>query len=99
MKMKQPHIVPLSRQALETLEELKPLTGRGKYLFPSPRTAGRPMSDNAILDSLRHKVFAEFTGAVREVDIVKGVRPKDRPESVREFRFREGGEVVRDYVV
>ncbi|MDR3404768.1 MAG: integrase arm-type DNA-binding domain-containing protein [Chthoniobacter sp.] len=53
MKMKQPHIVPLSRQALETLKELQPLTGRGKYLFPSPRSTGRPMSDNAVLSALR----------------------------------------------
>ena len=53
MKMKQPHIVPLSRQALETLKELQPLTGRGKYLFPSPRSTKRPMSDNAVLSAFR----------------------------------------------
>jgi len=53
MKMKQPHIVPLSRQAVETLRELHPLTGRGKYLFPSPRSKDRPMSDNAVLSAMR----------------------------------------------
>jgi integrase len=53
MKMKQPHIVPLARQALEVLKELRPLTGRGKYLFPSPRSSQRPMSDNAALSALR----------------------------------------------
>jgi integrase len=53
MKMKQPHIVPLARQALEVLKELRPLTGRGKYLFPSPRSCQRPMSDNAVLSALR----------------------------------------------
>jgi integrase len=53
MKMKQPHIVPLCRQAVETLKELHPLTGRGKYLFPSPRSKNRPMSDNAVLSAMR----------------------------------------------
>ncbi|MBE1162338.1 tyrosine-type recombinase/integrase [Dyella acidiphila] len=43
-----PHIVPLSRQALEILRELHPLTGHGKYLFPGGRDPRRHMSDGAI---------------------------------------------------
>ncbi len=43
MKMRQPHIIPLSKQALAVLDELKPLTGHGKYVFPSPRGASRPL--------------------------------------------------------
>jgi integrase len=35
MKTQGAHIVPLSRQAIAVLKELKPLTGRGKYIFPS----------------------------------------------------------------
>ena len=53
MKMKEKHIVPLSRQALEILRELHPLTEESRYIFPSPRTFDRPMSDNAILAALR----------------------------------------------
>lgn len=53
MKMKEPHLVPLSHQAVEILKELQPLTGRGTYLFPSPRSNKRPMSDNAVLSALR----------------------------------------------
>ena len=53
MKMKEPHLVPLSTQAVEILRELQPLTGRGRYLFPSARTMTRPMSNNAILAALR----------------------------------------------
>jgi integrase len=53
MKMKEAHLVPLSRQVVEILQELQPLTGRGIYLFPSPRTNKRPMSDNAILSAMR----------------------------------------------
>jgi len=53
MKMREPHLVPLLRQAIEILKELHPLTGRGAYLFPSPRSSQRPMSDNAVLSALR----------------------------------------------
>lgn len=53
MKMKQIHIVPLSKQALEILEEIKPLTGQGKYVFPSARALSRSMSDGAINATLR----------------------------------------------
>jgi integrase len=34
MKMGDPHIVPLSRQAVEILKELQRFTGTGKYVFP-----------------------------------------------------------------
>jgi integrase len=53
MKMRTEHIVPLSRQAVEILTELKPLTGDGQYVFPSARTTSRPMSENAITAALR----------------------------------------------
>ena len=53
MKMRAPHIVPLSTQAIAILRELQPLTGRGKYVFPSPRGATRSMSENAITVALR----------------------------------------------
>jgi len=53
MKMKAPHIVPLSRQALDLLKELRPLTGSGKYLFPSERTDQRPISENTLNVALR----------------------------------------------
>lgn len=53
MKLRQPHIVPLSKQSLEILEEIRPLTGDGVYVFPG-RTSSRPMSNNAILAALRN---------------------------------------------
>jgi integrase len=43
-----PHVVPLSRQALEILRELHPLTGHGRYLFPGARDPKRHMSDGAV---------------------------------------------------
>lgn len=53
MKSRFQHIVPLSNQSVGVLEEILPLTGKGKYVFPSPRTGNRPMSDNAVLAALR----------------------------------------------
>ncbi len=47
------HIVPLSKQAITILNELRPLTGNGQYVFPGARSTQRPMSDNAILAALR----------------------------------------------
>jgi integrase len=46
------HIVPLSRQAVEILEAIQPLTGGGQYVFPSSRGDGRSMSDNTIRTAL-----------------------------------------------
>lgn len=42
------HMVPLSRQAMETIEALRPLTGSTPYLFPNGRHAHKPMSENAM---------------------------------------------------
>ncbi|AKS42208.1 tyrosine-type recombinase/integrase [Wenzhouxiangella marina] len=82
-KTQTPHIVPLSTQALEILEELRPVTGRGKYLFPSNRSAKRPISDNTILAALRRMDIGkdEMTGhgframARTILDEVLGFRP------------------------
>lgn len=53
MKMRQTLTVPLSRQVVAILREVHPLTGDGKYVFPSARSTSRPMSDNAILAAMR----------------------------------------------
>ena len=80
-----PHIVPLSHQAVEILCELHPLTGQGRYVFPSARTPGgeRPMSDNAILAALRRMGIGKeemsghgFRAMARTIiDEVLGFRP------------------------
>ncbi len=83
MKMKTPHLVPLSKQAIEILKELKKLTGRGRYLFPSGRSFDRAMSDNAILAAIRRMGYDrdEMTGhgframARTLLDEVLNVRP------------------------
>jgi len=64
MKMKESHLVPLSRQALEILKTLHPLTGNSKYIFPCQRSTLRCMSDNAVNAALRRMGFekSEITG-------------------------------------
>jgi integrase len=52
-KTNTPHIVPLSTQVLNILQELQPLTCHSPFVFPSARSKSRPMSDNAILSALR----------------------------------------------
>ena len=54
MKMNEPHIVPLCTKSLELLQFLKPITGRGIYVFPNPRNNNsRCMSENAVRTALR----------------------------------------------
>ena len=55
MKMNREHLVPLSRQSVEILQDLKPETNRGveSFVFPSLRSYERPMSDNTINGALR----------------------------------------------
>jgi len=57
MKMKADHIIPLASQAITILKALHPLTGHGKYIFPSTRSFSRCMSDNTINAALRRMGF------------------------------------------
>ena len=59
-----PHLVPLAPQAVAVLRELQPLTGHGRYVFPSIRGNGRPMSSNTINVAMRSMGFdkTEVTG-------------------------------------
>jgi integrase len=59
MKLRAEHLVPLSRQAIEILSELRPLTGAGRYVFPSARSTSRPMSENAITAALRRMGYEQ----------------------------------------
>ena len=64
MKMRRPHRVPLSPQAVGILRDLHKLSGYGKYLFPSIRSSLRCMSENTINAALRRLGFTkdEMTG-------------------------------------
>jgi integrase len=84
-KTKTPHIVPLSQQAIAIFTNLKPLTGHGRFVFPSERTpnGSRAMSDVALLAALRRMGFSKeemsvhgFRAMARTIlDEVLGFRP------------------------
>lgn len=53
MKMREPHLVPLSTQAVEILRDMEPFSGHLDYVFPGGRDPKRPMSDAAINAAMR----------------------------------------------
>jgi integrase len=59
MKMREPHVVPLSKQAIEILRDLHRLTGSGRYVVPSLRTPTRCMSDNTVNAALRRLRYSK----------------------------------------
>lgn len=58
MKMREPHLVPLSRQAIAILKAIAPLTGATRFVFPSARTRKRPMTIEALTAGLRRLGFS-----------------------------------------
>jgi integrase len=69
MKMRKPHVVPLSKQALAILKTQHAISGAGKYVFPGPRTL-RPLSDMSLTVAL-HSISPAFG---REDHSVHGFR-------------------------
>ena len=61
MKMKRPHIVPLARQVVRLFEEIGEFTGGGRYVFPSPFSASRCISDVGLLNALRRQGYSKGT--------------------------------------
>ena len=64
MKTRVPHIVPLASQAVAIVRDIQPLTGTGKFVFPSSRSRSEPMSENTINAALRRLDYSsgEMTG-------------------------------------
>jgi integrase len=61
MKMREPHIVPLSRQVTAWLKELHGLTGKGTLVFPSLLSTQRPISENTVNMALRRMGYDNET--------------------------------------
>ncbi len=61
MKMKLPHIVPLPRQAIALLKDLRTLTGAGRHVFPSARGDERPLSENTLNYALQGLGYSSDT--------------------------------------
>ena len=64
MKMRETHIVPLSRQAIAILEDLQKFSGGDKFLFPSIRSSVRPISDATMLNALRRMGYEKHEMSV-----------------------------------
>jgi len=52
MKMSNEHIVPLSTQAIDVLEAIRPITGHYRYIFTGRNSTARPVSENTLLYAL-----------------------------------------------
>lgn len=61
MKMREPHMVPLSRQAIEILTDLQPLTGNRAHVFPGGHDPRKPMSEAALNAALRRMGYDKTT--------------------------------------
>ena len=57
MKMREPHLVPLSSQAVAILRDLHPLTGAGRYVFPGARDRKKPLSNMAMNAAFKRMGF------------------------------------------
>lgn len=66
MRMGEIHIVPLAQQAVDILCAIQPLTGSGRFVFPSLRTMAGPISDGTMNPALRRLFFPkeDMTGLV-----------------------------------
>lgn len=62
--MRSKHIVPLSRHAVAILKDLKPFTGKGRFVFLGERSRTRPMRENTLNGGLRRLGYtgSEMTG-------------------------------------
>ncbi len=58
MKMKRPHIVPLSHQTLTIMTDLRSLTGDKEHIFHSQRGKAKHISNGAVLMALRRMGYA-----------------------------------------
>ncbi|EMZ7257304.1 tyrosine-type recombinase/integrase [Salmonella enterica] len=58
MKMKRPHMVPLSSQAIVLLNQLRPITSISGLLFPGRNDPKKPMSDMALTVLVRRIGYA-----------------------------------------
>lgn len=80
VKMKVDHIVPLFTQAVGILRGQHPVSGRGRYVFPSIRTGERPMSENTINAALRGMGYSA------DVHTAHGFRAKVSAKEMRSKR-------------
>lgn len=58
MKMREPHVVPLSRQATAIIRSMIPISGGSAFVFPAFHSMRKPISENTINQALRRMGYA-----------------------------------------
>ena len=74
MKMKTEHIVPLSKQVIKILKELKPISGQYDLVFPSEKSRKQPMSDNTMRHALQKRLGWDGTNDGKSKAVPHGFR-------------------------
>ena len=102
MKMRRPHRVPLARQSLAILGDLKDITGSGRWLFPSVRTVLRPISENTLNAALRRLGYASETMSTHGFRAMAATRLNEmgrwNPDAIeRQLAHQEANAVRRAY--
>jgi integrase len=103
MKMRRPHRVPLSRQALAIIRDLKGFSGGGRWLFPSVRSAARPISENTLNAALRRLGYGSDQMSAHGFRTMASVRLNEmgrwNPDAIeRQLAHQEQDDVRRAYV-
>jgi integrase len=103
MKMRRPHRVPLSRQALAVLGDLQPMSGSGHFLFPSVRSTVRPISENTLNAALRRLGYGTDDMTAHGFRAMASARLNEmsgwNPDAIeRQLAHQEQNDVRRAYV-
>lgn len=61
MKKREPHLVPLSSQALEVLRELKRMAGKSEWLLPSSRNPRQPVNERTMAQAMERIIAGGYT--------------------------------------
>jgi len=101
MKMGIPHVVPLSRQSLQILEEMKAITGKSEYVFGSPLDIKKPMSENTLLKGLNiigyHKVMTVHGFRSLASTVLNTLSPFKEDVIERQLAHKEKDKVRKAY--
>ena len=102
MKMRRPHRVPLSTQALAVVRKLQPISANGGFLFPSIRTMRRPISENTMNAALRRLGYGPDDVSPHGFRAMAAVRLNEmgqwNPDAIeRQLAHQEANDVRRAY--
>ncbi|MFZ2081329.1 MAG: integrase arm-type DNA-binding domain-containing protein [Xanthobacteraceae bacterium] len=103
MKMRRLHRVPLSKQALEIIHDLRSLSGDGRWVFPSVRSTSRPMSENTLNAALRRLGYSKEQMTAHGFKGMASTRLNEMgrwsPDAIeRQLAHQESNDVRRAYM-